>query len=285
MEILSDQSSFSREMREEEGEMGDANNLFLWSIVIVVLLGLNAFSWIFCMYVFGNPEVPFNYRLLVKLDKLDPIEGFKDVTAPRGNFFNIKQLYGDVYEYGEEDLNVYNNILKRLYLYNYDERNDVTFISGDFQVVSVRHLESGDVFPRGLAIRARAIDFPAGYVDLILPSDTPPALHYKPGDHINLEESASCFAVLHVQWLDDEMVCFTAVPLVMRNFETPAGTTVGVRPPERLNLDSGRWPMSEEGSLPENQLGDPQEEAADDPEKEVAKGEPDDSNEAGKTSG
>ena len=250
MEILSDQSSFSREMREDEGETGDANNLFLWSIVIVVLLGLNVFAWLFCMYVFGNPEVPFNYQLLTRMNKLDPIEGFEPVTAPRGKFHNVKQLYGDVYEYKDAELNVYNNILKRYYLHNYKEMDDVTFVSGRFQVLGVRPLDSKDVFPEGVAIRARAIDFPAGYLDLVLPTEKTPAHHYRPGDPLDLEESASCFVLLHVHRLEDPNdVVFTAVPLVKRDFETPAGSVLTVRPPERLNLETGRWPLSDEPSM------------------------------------
>jgi hypothetical protein len=255
MEILSEHSVFSRESREEQGESNrDLSSLFLWSVVIVALMGLNAFSWIFCMYVFGNPEVPFNYKLLTKLEKMEPIKGFLPVTAPRGKFFTAKQLHGETYrDDGEpiaaDELNVRNNILKRYYLYNYKEIDDVTFISGTFQVLSVRRLEPEDVFPNGLAIRARAIDFPAGYIDLILPALVVPAAHYRPGDQIELEESASCFAVLHVQRLDESGVCFTAVPLVARDFTTPAGSILTVAPPEQLNLDTGRWPLSDEPVL------------------------------------
>jgi len=275
MEILSGQSSFSRETREEEGETGDASNLFLWSIVIVVLMGLNAFAWIFCMYVFGNPEVPFNYQLLTKMEKLDPIEAFEPVTAPRGKFFTVRQLYGDVYEYENSELNVYNNILKRYYLYNYKERDDVTFVSGRFQVLGVRALESDDVFPKGIAIRARALDFPAGYLDLVLPSTEPvPAHHYRPGDPLDLEESASCFVLLHVHRLGDpDEVCFTAVPLVKRDFQTPAGTTLSVHPPEWLNLETGRWPLSDEPEMKATPVS-PADENTEDEETVAEDGEP-----------
>ncbi|MCB1235518.1 MAG: hypothetical protein KDM91_10640 [Verrucomicrobiae bacterium] len=246
MEILSDHTSFSREAREEAEDTG-AGNLFLWSVAIVVLLGLNAFSWIFCMYVFGNPEQPFCYRLLTKLDKLDPVGGFSPVTAPRGRFHGPKDLYTEVYALTEDQLEPYNAILKRLYLYNYRERDDVKFISGTFFVESVRRLEAADIFPSGLAIRARAEDFPAAYVDLVLPSDNPPDKHFKPGDVLEIEESATCAAVLNAAKLEEDRICFTAVPLVERKIETPAGEIISVKPPEKLNLGTGRWPLSDAG--------------------------------------
>ena len=245
MDFVSEQSIFSREAREEREE--NIGSLFLWSVVIVILIGLNAFSWIFCMYVFGNPEVPFNYQLLTKLDKLDPIEGFDPVTAPRGKFNAARNLYLEYYDYTPEKLNPINGILKRLYLKNYLERDDVTFVSGSFKVESSRTLQSDDVFPHGLAVRLQAEEFPAAHVDLVLPMPADalvPSEHYRVGDLVQLEESATCAAVIHVQRLKEDNICFTAVPLVTRSFDTPAGSKITVDPPERLNLDTGQWPLS-----------------------------------------
>ena len=90
MDFLTEHTDFSREAREERED--NIGSLFLWSVVIVVLLGLNAFSWIFCMYVFGNPEVPFNYQLLSKLDKLDPITGFEPVTFSMASIMSRSRL-------------------------------------------------------------------------------------------------------------------------------------------------------------------------------------------------
>ncbi len=246
MEFVSEQSIFSREAREERED--NIGSLFLWSVVIVVLLGLNAFSWIFCMYVFGNPEVPFNYQLLTKLDKLDPIAGFDPVTAPRGKFNAAKNLYLEYYDYSPEKLNPINGILKRLYLKNYLERDDVTFVSGSFKVESARELQPDDVFPHGVAVRLQAEEFPAAHVDFVLPSppgEVIPDEHFRVGDIVQIQESATCAAVIHVQRLEDDNICFTAVPLVKKSdFKTPAGTSLVVEPPERLNLDTGRWPIS-----------------------------------------
>jgi hypothetical protein len=250
MEFLTEHSEFSREAREERED--NIGSLFLWSVVIVVLLGLNTFSWLFCMYVFGNPEVPFNYQLLTKLERLDPLTGFKPVDAPRGKFHNVKTLYLEHYEYTTENLNAYNGILKRLYLKNYRERDDVKFLSGTFKVESSRELRPDDVFPHGVAVRLQAEDYPAAHVDYVLPSPAGaeiPAEHFRPGDVVQIQESATCAALLHVHRMEDDHVVFTAVPLVVREYETPAGTKLQVAPPEWLNLGSGRWPISDGAGL------------------------------------
>ena len=82
METVSDQSAFSRKLREQDEGRFVSGNIVLWVAVIAVLIGLNFASWSFCMWVFGQPEHPMNYRLLTKLEKLDPIHGFTPVTAP-----------------------------------------------------------------------------------------------------------------------------------------------------------------------------------------------------------
>jgi hypothetical protein len=246
MEFLTEHSEFSREAREERED--NIGSLFLWSVVIVVLLGLNAFSWLFCMYVFGNPEVPFNYQLLTKLERLEPIAGFKPVDAPRGKFHNAKSLYLEYYDYSAEKLNAFNGILKRFYLKNYLERDDVKFLSGTFKVESSRELRPDDVFPHGVAVRLQAEDYPAAHVDLVLPSPADaeiPGEHFRPGDVIQIQESATCAALIHVHRMEEDHVVFTAVPLVIREYETPAGTKLQVAPPELLNLGSGRWPISD----------------------------------------
>ncbi|MBL9155390.1 MAG: hypothetical protein JNK37_23130 [Verrucomicrobiales bacterium] len=272
MEFLTEHSEFSREAREERED--NIGSLFLWSVVIVVLLGLNAFSWLFCMYVFGNPEVPFNYQLLTKLERLEPITGFKPVDAPRGKFHNVKDLYLEYYDFSDEKLNAYNGILKRFYLKNYLERNDVRFVRGTFKVESARELTPDDVFPHGVAVRLQAEDYPAAHVDFVLPSPADaeiPAEHFRPGDVIQIQESATCAALVHIHRMEEDHVCFTVVPLVMRDYETPAGTALKVAPPEWLNLGSGRWPVSDGPELVAKPLDVPtSEEPADPPAGETA---------------
>ena len=262
MDTISEQSGFSRQSREQDEGRYVSGNIILWVAVIAVLIGLNFASWSFCMWVFGQPEHPMNYRLLTRLEKLEPIEGFKPVSAPRGKFFSAKDLYAQVYPFSRGELRAYNGILKRYYLKNYLERSDVTFLSGEFSVLSVQRMEEGDVFPSGLVIRARSTSFPDAILDLALPSAFPPkTFDLKAGQLIKVGESTTCAAVLNIERLQDSTMIFTAVPLVGRDpvvrdrpgtdgiFEFGEGATIEVWPPKIIRIDPELWPISEDLEL------------------------------------
>jgi hypothetical protein len=209
METLSDQSPFSRQSREQDDGRYVSGNLVLWLAVLAVLVGLNFASWSFCMWVFGQPEHPMNYRLLTKLERLDPIHGFTPVTAPRGKFVSAKDLYAQVYPFSDTELRAYNGILKRSYLKNYVELENVTFLSGDFTVLSVRamgeerqaplraHLPGGgeareevcgaQLHPQGQLLdrdaRIRDLDHVCGVGSLALQQQRGAALHFSVAIH------------------------------------------------------------------------------------------------------
>ncbi len=250
MESLSEQSSFSRRSREDDGGYGGGNAI-LWIAVIAVLIGLNFASWSFCMWVFGQPEHSMNYRLLTRLDRLAPIQGFTPVTAPRGKFRSAKDLYAQVYPFSPTELRAYNGILKRHYIRNYLERDDVTFLSGEFTVVSRRAMGKEDVFPAGYAIRARATTFPDAYVDFALPAEaTPETFDLVPGETLKIEESSTCAAVLHIERMEDGTMVITAVPLVERVYEFGEGASIAVRIPPQIRIEPERWPITRDAEIP-----------------------------------
>ncbi len=258
METLSDQSSFSRQSRERDEGRYVGGNLILWIAVIAVLVGLNFASWSFCMWVFGQPEHPMNYRMLTYLERLDPIHGFSSVTAPRGKFFSAKDFYAQVYPLSRTELRAYNGILKRHYLKNYLEQEGIAFLAGEFSVVSVRKLGKGDAFESGYAVRARSTVFPDAYVDLVLPSPNPPAAFaLAKGQVIKIEESSTCAAILHIDRSDDGTMIFSAVPLVGKDPESETESSSGIYqfgenarielwPPATIQLEPEHWPVSAE---------------------------------------
>jgi len=69
------------------------NEAIIWAALIVILAALCAFSWTFCMYVFGRPEKAFNYNLLIDLEKLPPAKDYQPGNAPRGKFHTPRDLY------------------------------------------------------------------------------------------------------------------------------------------------------------------------------------------------
>jgi len=255
MELMTDESSFSRNSREQDEGRYVGGNWLLWVAAIAVLIGLNFASWSFCMWVFGQPEHPMNYKLLMKLEKLDPLKGFDPVTAPRGKFFSAKDLYAQVYPFDPGELDAYNGILKRYYLKNYLERDDVTFLKGDFDIVSVRRLNEEDIFPSGIAIRARANTFPDAFVDLVLPTPAVPEQLIRVGEPLTIEESATCAAVVHIERDENDGMTFTAIPLVERKFIVgAAGEEISVKIPGLINIGADKWPVSDEEGEP-NPLG------------------------------
>ncbi len=244
METFSSKSFFTPEERAKKKEES-SGSLLLWGAIIFSLLGLNAFSWVFCMNVFGHPEDPFNYKLLThpKIDRLDPIHGFSPVTAPRGNFYSAKELYVHQYEFSGSQLESYNALLKRRYLHNYENLSDVIYFQGNIVIETVHVLGPQDVFPSGLAIRGQSDDFPATTIEYILPAESLPPAHFEAGELLEVEHYNTCAALLNIRRLNDDRVCFSVVPLVERKMETTAGSVVSVSPPERLNIE-GSWPIT-----------------------------------------
>lgn len=272
MEAVSGESSFSRNSREQDEGRYSSGNLILWLAAIAVLVGLNFASWSFCMWVFGQPEHPMNYKLLSRLEKLDPIHGFLPVTAPRGKFNSAKDLYAQVYPFNESELRAYNGILKRFYLKNYLERDDVTFLSGEFVIESVQRMGEEDVFQSGIVIRGRSVTFPDAVLDLALPAEETPEVFELPvGSVLQVEESSMCAAVLHVERLQDTTMIFTVVPLVTKSpsasvdeppgpktYEFGENAVITVRTPETIQIDPERWPISEDIEvMPENPVRAP----------------------------
>lgn len=277
MEAIHDESSFSRNSREQDEGRYNSGNLILWIAAIAVLIGLNFASWSFCMWVFGQPEHPMNYKLLTRLEKLDPIVGFTPVTAPRGKFYSAKDLYSQVYNFDKTELNAYNGILKRLYLKNYSERDDVTYIAGEWAVQSWQKMGEGDVFNSGVVIRAKSTTFPDAILDLALPSpDVPENFELQPGQVIKVEESSTCAAVLHIERQKDATMIFTAVPLVSREYLFSDGPTISLVPQERVKIDPQLWPISEEIEMIEKkpvELSDEPTDGESEPEAEGEKAE------------
>ncbi|MEQ1841323.1 MAG: hypothetical protein ABL994_13015 [Verrucomicrobiales bacterium] len=247
METISDQSAFSRRSREQDDGRYVSGNLILWIAVIAVLIGLNFASWSFCMWVFGQPEHPMNYRLLTRLEKLDPIHGFTPVSAPRGKFLQAKDLYAQVYPFSNTELRAYNGILKRYYLKNYLELENVTFLAGEFTVLSVQKMGADDVFQSGLVIRGRSTSFPDAILDFALPAtEVPESFRLAVGEIIKVEESSTCAAVLNIERLEDSSMIFTVVPLVDRIYEFGEGAKIEVKTMERIQIEPERWPISDE---------------------------------------
>ena len=182
------------------------------------------------------------------------------VTAPRGKFHSAKDLYARIFTFRPNELRAYNGILKRNYLKNYIEVDDIVFLSGEFVVDSVQEMREDDVFTSGLVVRGRSTTFPDVILDFALPSEEPPArFELAKGDVIQVPESSTCAALLNVERLDDAVMVFTVAPLVTRTpattkdpilmnreFELAENAVIRLFTPPQIQVDPERWPISEE---------------------------------------
>ncbi|MEO0414177.1 MAG: hypothetical protein AAF226_04395 [Verrucomicrobiota bacterium] len=270
MSVTAEGSSFSRSVRSQGDEERHASgSIFLWIAAILVLLGLNIASWLFCMWVFGQPEHPMNYNLLLKLDRISTIKGYSATTAPRGKFHSAKDLYSQIYAFNGSEIHAYNALLKRQYLRNYNRSEKVPFIAGEFEIEAVRTLGADDPYRSGIAIRGRATDFPEAAVDLILPSNDFELPLYLPKEKIKIEQASTCAAVINVYKDETGLAIFTAVPLIEREFNSPAGGRLATEIPERLYHDSVSWePLSENGAAPQEEPLDESDSTSEEPSAE-----------------
>src|SRR5579864_8202003 len=78
---------------EDEAEPKGRDNLFLWTIFILLLIGAAFACWMGSFYVFGHPERPKSYARLKKLHKIEARMRFEVTAAPPGEFLTPQKLY------------------------------------------------------------------------------------------------------------------------------------------------------------------------------------------------
>ena len=200
-------------------DLDPRGNTFTWAIVILVLAGLNIGCWVFCSMVFGHPEHPFSYKLLTKLEKLEPLKGFRTTTAPSGKFHSAKDIYGTIYAFSDSQLRAYNGMLMRSYLWNYREKSPATFIFGSFTVSEVRALKDTDLFRKGILVRADAKGFPDARLEIVFPTAEKMERtdFFKKGEVWELGKSNMAAAVIEVRRKEGEPITILAVPLVTQD--------------------------------------------------------------------
>ena len=125
--------------------------IFWWSVAIVILMALAAFSWIGSIFVFTHPERPFNYQLLSRIQRLEEIKLFTEKDIPTGKSLTPPELFQKFYPFTGENLANHNELLRRNYITNYKSRDEKPYyVRGRFKVVHARPLTGKDLFPSGL---------------------------------------------------------------------------------------------------------------------------------------
>src|SRR5688572_18384369 len=89
---------------EEELEEKGRDNLFLWTIFILLLIGVAFACWLGSFYIFGHPEIPWCYKLLKKLGKIEAPKRFEIIAAPPGEFLSAQKLFEKYSKYTRLEL-------------------------------------------------------------------------------------------------------------------------------------------------------------------------------------
>jgi hypothetical protein len=223
-------------------------NYFLWTVVILLLIGFALAAWLGSFYIFSQPERPDSYRILQRLHKIEQPKRFELTAAPAGEFLNSKQLYERYSEMGNAELARTNAELARNYIRNYQTvRGLVPYVVGRFKIIAIRELGPGDVFTSGMVALTNAVDNGELLMEHLYPAN-PEALPLMKqtlnvGLEIKLERSHDISSVIHAERLVDGRMMITAVPLLYGSYTVTRGLgTFRLEPPLSLNLVAG-WPL------------------------------------------
>lgn len=233
------------DLEEDGGRPRRSDNIFLWTIIILVLIGVALACWIGSFYVFGHPEKPFSYALLTKLKKLDAPKRFELILAPRGDFLDAKALYERFGKLTPRELERANETLLRSYLRNYKLTQDpVPYVVGRFNILDSYELTEKNLFPSGVVALAQSTEDPNVLLEHVFTAekDVIPSLHRTllTGLDLPLARSSDLSAVINVKRLADGRLQITAVPLLYASYTSTTGPGVfSLEPPDHLKMEAG----------------------------------------------
>jgi len=235
--------------RGERAKAPSKDNLFIWTVFLLLLTGVVMAAGMGSYYIFQNPEHPRSYAILRKLKKLDAPKRFEPNAAPRGRFFTAAQLHELYAEKTDAELALINRQLLHAYLDNYTQKdNSIPYLTGQFTVVGSESLNEKKIFTSGYVARARSTEEPRLQIEQIYPASPEYrddlAKLLAPGVDIKLERTYDLSAVLHVARLEGEALLVTIIPLNYDSYGSSSGREVHLSPPEMPNL-SAPLPVSD----------------------------------------
>jgi hypothetical protein len=229
--------------RSRQQPQGD--NLFGWTVFILLLCGFAVACWIGTFYIFTHPDEPFNYHILAKLRKLDPPKRFDLTAAPPGEFLTPDRLMAKFGSMNAWQLDEESKRLLRAYLRNYDHQvTKVPYVTGRFTVLDSFPLSQTNFCDSGFAVLAKSVDIPTVYIEHIFPAERDQLATMRrtlnTGLGIELRRSYDLSAIIHVEVLGGGRLLFTCMPLLYGPYgTTQRGSGFQLEPPESLNLKAG----------------------------------------------
>jgi hypothetical protein len=239
-------------MAEELFDYGDEraaprrrDNLFLWTIFILLLIGVTFACWLGSFYIFGHPEEPRPYAILKKMNKLEPPRRFDVTQAPQGEFLSPQKVFERYSAYTRLELQRENAELLRIYIRNYTETKKlVPYLRGNFEVMDIYALEEGDMFSQGTVALLQAVDYPQIVVEHLYPAtghnlETSKQLLI-PGGPFNIERTNDVTAILKISSLADGRMLLTVMPLHYPSYGQKGGVgTFSTEPPADIHVAAG----------------------------------------------
>jgi hypothetical protein len=231
---------------EDEGDAPKGrDNLFLWTVFILLLVGLAFACWLGSFYIFGHPEHPKAYALLKKLKKIEAPLRFEVTAAPPGEFLSAQRLFERYSKLSRLELERENAELIRNYLKNFRETKKlVPYVTGRYVILDASDLQKTDMFPTGVVALAQAADFPQVLIEHVYTSAprNVPALRamLQTGLDMKLERTNDLAAVVHIEKTAEGRLQFTVVPLLYGAYAVKQGSgTFSLEPPPDLNMEPG----------------------------------------------
>src|SRR5688500_4553244 len=144
---------------EDEAEPKGHDNLFIWTVFILLLIGLAFACWLGSFYVFGHPEQPRAYKLLKKLGKIEAPRRFEVTAAPPGEFLTAQRLFERYSKFSRLEMERENADLLRNYINNYRETKKlVPYVRGKFDILDSFALGNSEFFTTGVVALAQSND-------------------------------------------------------------------------------------------------------------------------------
>ena len=230
---------------DEESPAPSGGGLFLWTVILLLLVGVAMACWAGSYYVFGHPEKPMSYSLLTKLKKLDPPKRFELTAAPRGEFLRPPQVFERFAKLAPRELAAENERLLRNYLRNYKLTQElVPYVVGTYNILDSFELASTDFIDSGVVALAQAKDTPAVLLEQVFPAEKKvvPTLQRTllMGLDIDLKRENELAAIIHVDKLDDGRIKVTAISILYPGYgSTAAPGTFSLEPPSLLHVEAG----------------------------------------------
>ncbi len=241
IQFLSDGSEFRSYGGGNFSKTKGDGGIYWWTIFITLLMILATACWLGPIVAFAYPEKPFSYRLLTKLQKLEPIRKFSPLSVPHGKFLDPAALLSTYFYHSPKELRDANDQLKRNYIKNFKDQ-DPAYISGSFTVLGARPLTASDVFTSGWIVVARSSKIEDVDVEIVFPglvSDTSP---FEVGSPLALDAKTTFANVIHVEKIKPDRLSVTVVPIVYEDLAMK-GSRVAMSAPLALNMEAA-WPIA-----------------------------------------